>query len=172
MLEHLRRLPDSDPAKIVTIERSTEDIDVGELTSRPQLAFIDGEHTDAAALRDARFCLAAMRGEGCIVFHDSTIVHGGISRFVDECEGRGLRFAAAALPSRMFAVEIGEQRLFSIEPLAGQVRQSYRAYLLALAEFEPYRADFRRFSRRALRGLEYGARTLLRRPRGRRQEHA
>ena len=79
MIDHLAAVPDADLTKLTTIEKSTEAIEPAELTVRPQLAFVDGEHTDRAALRDARFCTAAMRDEGCIVFHDAPIVHRALS---------------------------------------------------------------------------------------------
>ena len=57
MLALLGAVPGADVGKITTIELSTEDIDPGSLPHQPDLCFIDGEHTNRAALRDAEFCL-------------------------------------------------------------------------------------------------------------------
>lgn len=149
MIDHLAAVPDADLTKLTTIEKSTEAIEPAELTVRPQLAFVDGEHTDRAALRDARFCTAAMRDEGCIVFHDAPIVHRALSAFLNECEDVARPFAALALPDRMFAVELGPSRLLQIEPLATRARKAYEAYLRALDDFDTYATDYR-LSRRVL----------------------
>lgn len=151
MLERLRAFPDADISKLTTIELSTEDIDVSELPEKAQLAFIDGEHTDRAALRDAEFALAALAENGCVVFHDAPIVHRAIATFVEQLDERGVPFAAAAVPNRMFVVEVGDAGLLREEPLAAVVGQSFRAYFKALAEFDRYRVDYIRPSRRMLR---------------------
>jgi hypothetical protein len=73
MLALLGAVPGAHLGKIATIELSTEDIDPGSLPHRPDLCFIDGEHTNRAALRDARFCLAAVGDRGVIAFHDAWV---------------------------------------------------------------------------------------------------
>jgi hypothetical protein len=158
MLENLARLPGADLSKLATLERSTEDIQPDTLSERPQLAFVDGEHTDQAALRDARFCAAAMQGAGCIAFHDAQIVYRAIGSFLEECEKRGQPFRAIPLPNAMFVVELGPSRLLATEPLRSLTDETYRAYLHALEATTPYLADYRRLSRRILRRLERATR--------------
>ena len=60
MLENLKRLPGADLGKLRTIDAGTDSVDPAELGLRPTLCFVDGEHTDAAVLRDAGFCRAAL----------------------------------------------------------------------------------------------------------------
>jgi Methyltransferase domain len=85
MRELLGSLDNADLSKLITIEASTEELHAGELPFRPALCFIDGEHTDEAALRDARFCRAAMAaGPGIIAFHDYRIVDPAIRTFLGE----------------------------------------------------------------------------------------
>ena len=74
-------LPSSgaDLDKLKLIERDTDEIDIDDVTVVPQLAFVDAEHTDQAVRRDAGFCDAVMRGEGCIVFHDAAVVLAPVS---------------------------------------------------------------------------------------------
>jgi methyltransferase family protein len=151
MIDNLAALPGADLTKLTTIERSTEAIEPAELPTRPQLSFVDGEHTNRATLRDAQFCAAAMHNEGCIVFHDAPIVHRALSVFTKECEDRGLPFAAMALPDRMFVVELGASRLLQIEPLATRTQKTYEAYLRALDDFDPHLTDYRRSVLRRLR---------------------
>jgi hypothetical protein len=84
MLAGLRELPEADVDKITTFDAGTESVSVAELPVRPDYCFIDGEHTDAAVLRDARFCAEAMGGRGVVAFHDSNIVGTGIRDFLRE----------------------------------------------------------------------------------------
>lgn len=108
MLEHLRSLPGADLTKLRTFDASTEDLeDVGPF--RPQLCFVDGEHTHEAALRDARFCLRVMGGEGAVVFHDSGVVASGIEEFLADL--RAGSYHSCELPRSIRIVEVGEERL-------------------------------------------------------------
>lgn len=101
MLERLSRVPGADLAKLSTVEGTTEDVDP--LSVRVDLCLIDAEHTDAAALRDARFCRRATRDRGVIVFHDRLIIDHGIQRFLGELS----RYDAYPLAHELFVVELG-----------------------------------------------------------------
>jgi hypothetical protein len=107
MLAHLARVSDADLSKLETIDDSTENIDPGGL--RADLCFIDGEHTDTAAFRDARFCRSAIRDRGVIAFHDRTIVERGIVRFLRELD----RYRAYPLAHDLFVVELGVPTLLN-----------------------------------------------------------
>jgi len=145
MLENLRALAGVDLGKLTTLEAGTDELDPAALPVRPQVAFVDGEHTNEAALRDARFCALAMHHEGCVLFHDAPIVRGAIEAFVDECE----TFSAVALPNRMFLVELGPKRLLATEPLTAMCDESYRAYFKAMYELtRPRPGRWRRILRR------------------------
>jgi hypothetical protein len=154
MLEALATIPGADPGKVRPIERGTGEVDPGEIGSPPELAFVDGEHTDRAVLRDARFCDAAMRGTGCIAFHDAAVVYRGVGRFLSELESADRPFYAYLLPDSIFVVELGDARLLGTEPVATRAREGYKAYLHGLEETEPYRAEYRRLAHRVLRRLE------------------
>jgi hypothetical protein len=108
MLDHLRAIPGADVGKLRTFDASTADLEgVGDF--RPQLSFVDGEHTNEAALRDARFCLRVMGGEGAVVFHDFGVVAAGIDEFI-----AGLPAGthhSCELPRSIRIVEVGEERL-------------------------------------------------------------
>jgi Methyltransferase domain len=83
MLKLLQGVPGADLSKLKTVEESTENIAPG-LFARPDFCFIDGEHTYAAALRDARFCRTVMQGAGIIAFHDFHIIEPAILNFLRE----------------------------------------------------------------------------------------
>ena len=101
MLQRLSHVPGADVAKLTTIDGTTADLDPADL--RVDLCLIDGEHTNAAALQDARFCRRAVRDQGVIVFHDRLIVDHGIQRFLAELS----RYRAYPLAHDLFVVEIG-----------------------------------------------------------------
>ena len=109
MLDRLASVPGANLEKLHTIEATTADLPPDDLPTRPQLCFIDAEHTDAAALRDARFCRAATREGGAIVFHDRRVVRGAIERFLEELGT--VRHDGYPLLGSIYVVEVGETRL-------------------------------------------------------------
>jgi hypothetical protein len=109
MLEGLAAVPDADLTKVTTFERGTDELPVGELPTRPGFCFVDAEHTRAAALRDARFCLEATTPDGVIAFHDSNVVMPGIEDFI---AGLDRPHHAFQMPDSVFVIELGEARLW------------------------------------------------------------
>ena len=109
MLELLAPLPGADLAKLETFERGTDQLSVAELPTRPRFCFVDAEHTRAAALRDARFCLKATTPDGVIAFHDSNVVLPGIEDFL---AGLDRAHHAFQMPDSVFVVELGPARLW------------------------------------------------------------
>jgi hypothetical protein len=107
MLENLRSLPGADLTKLRTFDASTEDLeDVGPF--RPQLCFIDAEHTHEGALRDARFCRRMME-DGVIAFHDRAVVRSAIDEFLGDLPPGG--HSPLALRGGIRIVEIGGPNL-------------------------------------------------------------
>ena len=115
---HLSQVPGADLAKLSTIDGTTGDLDPADL--RIDLCLIDGEHTNAAALQDARFCRRAVRDQGVIVFHDRLIVDRGIQRFLAELSG----YHAYPLAHDLFVVEIGVPSLLGDERVRLRVPRS------------------------------------------------
>jgi hypothetical protein len=106
----------TDPArgldKLTTIDAGTDAIDPADLPAKPDFCFVDGEHTDEAALRDARFCLAALRGSGVVAFHDYDIVRPGIRAFLREAWdeiAHAIVFVRASIGGGVVAVELGDR---------------------------------------------------------------
>ncbi len=113
MLSLLRTLPSADLDKLTTFEVGTESLRPADLPVRPDLCFIDGEHTDDAALRDARFCAEALDGAGVIAFHDCQLLRDGIGSFMREAwpdVSAALMFAVGPVTG-VFAVELGDRRM-------------------------------------------------------------
>lgn len=117
MLALLSDLPNVDMSKLTTLEAGTDTLRPSDVPERPTYCFIDGEHTDEAALRDARFCAEVLDGFGVIAFHDYYLVAGGIRAFLRE-RWPDISFALAFSgpirsgdPGGVFAVELGTAHL-------------------------------------------------------------
>jgi hypothetical protein len=103
MLRLLQDVPGADLSKLNTVDDSTENIAPGRFP-RPDVCFIDGEHTYGAALRDARFCRAVMQGAGIVAFHDFQIIERAVLDFLRETPGPQRSYL---LRSSVFIVELG-----------------------------------------------------------------
>jgi hypothetical protein len=135
----LEALPGADLSKLDTIDASTETIDPTSITARPTLCFIDGEHTDEAALRDARFCRRVVADDGWLAFHDTGIVYGGVSSFLEELTNSGADFRAYFLPDSIVVVELGERRILETRQVVDQIIGNAEGYLWTLRENDRYR---------------------------------
>jgi hypothetical protein len=108
-------LPEGDLAKLTTADAARTDVDPAALGA--DLCFVDGDPTDEAALRHARFCRQAIRGRGVIVFHDRTLVSRAIRRFLGELG----RYRAYPLANELFVVEVDVPTLLSDARVRAQV---------------------------------------------------
>jgi hypothetical protein len=107
MLDLLAELPGADLAKIHTIDADSRTIDPAQIPVRPQLCFIDGEHTYESCLADARFCRAVAAPDATLAFHDTPIIHPAIRDFLDELRRDGVVFRAYPVPDTVFVIELG-----------------------------------------------------------------
>jgi len=79
MLKGLARaLPVSDLGKIQAFDADASEVNVAAIDPAPALCFIDGEHTNPAALSDFRFCLRVGAPDCVFAFHDDYIIAGAI----------------------------------------------------------------------------------------------
>jgi predicted O-methyltransferase YrrM len=79
------------------------------------LAFIDGEHTDAACFRDFLWTLPLMRPDSIVMFHDRTFIHNAL-RLIDiylRKDGRPYRTIHKA-DSEMSAIAFGRYRTIDL----------------------------------------------------------
>jgi len=139
MLERLSAIPDADVEKITALDADTRTLDPERVPGRPVMCFIDGEHTDETALHDARFCRRVLADSGSIVFHDGQIIYRGIANFIEQLRAGGVVFQPYVLPDSLFVIELGEPRLLAVEQVAGQLEDSWQAYLWSLQFNDGYR---------------------------------
>ena len=109
MLAALRRLPSAEMSKLTTFDVGTDALRLDQLPVKADYCFIDGEHTDEAVLRDARFCSAALHGSGVIAFHDSDVIEPAIRAFLREAWPTVSY--ALAFTGPVFALELGDRGL-------------------------------------------------------------
>jgi hypothetical protein len=123
MMELLDHVPYADVTKVRPVDASTEMLDPENFTA--DLCFIDGEHTNDAALRDARFCRRVIRDCGVIAFHDRTLVARALRSFLAELD---VSHRAYPLKHEIFVVEIGPVSLLGQAAVRSQLPR--RAWLL------------------------------------------
>jgi hypothetical protein len=157
MLAGLGRIPGADTQKILSLERGTDSLMPQDIPTAPDLCFIDGEHTDEAALRDARFCLSVVKPDGCLAFHDANLIYIALDAFLKELQAAGRAFHPYVLPDSVFVIELGASRLREREPVRSQLAVNYKAYLSGMLANDWYRYAYHlpvyRFLRRMRRLL-------------------
>jgi hypothetical protein len=154
MLDTLRQIPGADVQKIQTIDAGTDTIAPGVVQGRPDLCFIDGEHTDTAVVRDARFCLGLAAKDGCIAFHDANIIYRGLDQLVREVTQSGRPFRAYHLPDAVFVIELDECRFGECPQIRRLLDNNYQGYLWSLMANDEFRQTCRRPLFRLLRHID------------------
>ena len=127
--------------KIVTIDGDTSGLDatILQTTDRPDICFIDGEHTDKATKIDFEFCLDVVRENGVIIFHDAYVIYNAIADCIAMVKERNLKFQAYCLPSVVFVIEIGDTPLHENRNIRELLLQNHKSYLFSLKENDGYR---------------------------------
>lgn len=80
------------------------EVDPSQITDRPHLALIDGEHTKKAALSDFRFCNRIIRNDGTIVFHDFGIIFPAIREICNALAKKNVKYIPLKLEGSVFAI--------------------------------------------------------------------
>lgn len=139
MLGNLREVSEEGTAKIVCLEGDVSEIDPARVEVKPQLCFIDGEHTDEAAMRDFKFCFQVMAENGAILFHDSAIIYNSLWDIIKMVEEKGLKFRAYNIADFVFVLELGDFPLHETEDIRNMLLNNYVGYLNSMQFTEPYR---------------------------------
>jgi Methyltransferase domain len=140
MLGLLAAVPGADVGKIHTIDAGTDQIDRSSLPFQPDFCLVDGEHTDRAVLRDARFCLSVVNPNGCIAFHDAHVVYRGLNEFIQrDLIGQGRPFRAYALPDVVFVIQLGTSTLHESPSIRSLLENNYQPFLRSLMANDQYR---------------------------------
>jgi hypothetical protein len=119
MRRMLRSVPGADLRKLHTIDAGSGQLTTTDFAA-PDLCFVDGEHTYAAVLRDARFCRAI--GGAIIAFHDFGIVAPAVLEFLRETPQPRRCYG---LRSDLFVVEVGPISLLGHSAIRRQLRPAH-----------------------------------------------
>src|ERR1035437_3648049 len=95
-------------------------------------------------IRDAHFCLSAVKNDGCVVFHDANIVYRGIQTVVGELSQDNRPFRAYLLPDCLFVIELGACPIGQCAHLREMIGHNYQGYLWSLLENDHYREQAKR----------------------------
>ncbi|MFL6258767.1 MAG: class I SAM-dependent methyltransferase [Thermoanaerobaculia bacterium] len=107
MLSNLRALDADQVSKIVCFESDARDVDPSRLPDRPDLCFIDGEHTRGAVLSDFELCFRVCSPRAVLCFHDDWIIYPALAGILRTLRERGTPFTAIKLQGSTFAILLG-----------------------------------------------------------------
>jgi len=144
MLENLRGVS-GDLSKLTTIDGESRTIDPSRISEKVDLCFIDGEHTDEAAIADFEFCRSVLAENGAIIFHDAQITYNGIAECLETLRAERVGFKAYVLPHVVFVVEIGDLPLHRNPKIADRLVENQLSFLFALQDNDRYRRFATRF---------------------------
>lgn len=146
MLDNLKHIYAPGLEKIICFDDDGSNIDAESISPKPQLCFIDGEHTDEACFNDFLFCLKVLEHDGLLVFHDAPVVYNGLSRIVSYLDEHHVRFHAYNLPDTVFVIEINEFAIHKLPFIHGMLIDNHVGYLMSLR----YNDHYRRFANKRL----------------------
>lgn len=127
MLSLLKGIGHGDLGKIETIESDASAVPPSRITDKPEITFIDGEHTYAASLSDFRFCKQVVSPTGIIVFHDFDIIFPAVAEACRILESEGRRHTPLKLEGGVCAIFLDESLIHSDPYLAGLYAKNRRA---------------------------------------------
>jgi Methyltransferase domain len=139
MIENLKTVAPAQVGKVVTIDGDSRQIDASEIKEKVQLCYIDGEHTDEAAIADFMFCHKVLDVNGAILFDDANIIYNGIAQCLEYLKDNSINFNAYILPDKVFAVEIGDFPLHQNSAILERLTNNYQGYLYSLQSNDFYR---------------------------------
>ena len=155
MLEGLGKIPGANVRKIQSFDAGTDTLKPEAIQPAPHLCLIDGEHSNEAVLRDARFCLSVMDPNGCMAFHDGHLIYTALDRFINELSLSGRPFRPYVLPETLFVIDLGTANYGEVEPVRSRRAINYKAYLGSMIRNDWYRYAYHlpiyRFLRRIRR---------------------
>lgn len=155
MLDNLKAVSESGVRKIICLEGDVSEIDPASVEVRPDICFIDGEHTDDAVLRDFEFCRQVMAENGALVFHDSEIIYNPLLEVIKRVEASGTPFRAYNLADFVFVIEMGDFPMHRSKHIHERLLNNYVGYLNSMRFTDPYRTFAMRPLFRFIRNIKY-----------------
>lgn len=129
MLNLLRNIGHGNVEKIECYDADASKVDAGRMSDRPQIVFIDGEHTQAACLSDFRFCCKIVDDDGTILFHDFSIVYRAIAQICGILKEQHRRHVPLKLEGEVFAIFF-DPKMVREDPYLATLYERNREFLL------------------------------------------
>jgi len=118
MLSLLGRIPHGDVTKIECFDMDASEVDKKRIKRKPQIVFIDGEHTTTAVLSDFRFCSEVLGNGGTILFHDFSIIYPALYSICKLLKTQHRNHISLKLEGEVFAIFFDQNIMLSDEYLA------------------------------------------------------
>jgi Methyltransferase domain len=113
MLDLLSAIDSAAINKIICFDQSGKDVDRAKIDPKPQLAFVDGEHTNKAAIEDYSFCIEVIANDGVILFHDAWIIYPAILAIHDRLRHHKPTAVPLFLAGSVFGIFLDPNLIFS-----------------------------------------------------------
>ena len=134
MIENLRRAyPGVGPEKLRTFDADAREVNPRALEEAPDFCFIDGEHTNTAALSDFEFCLKAAKKDSIIAFHDAALIIEALHEIKQRLAADAIPFAGMKLGGNVYALALREAAprwIAELAPLRRDEESYFRAAYL------------------------------------------
>ncbi len=140
MIEKLKAVCSEQIDKIQTFDMDASELNPDEVKEKPDLFFIDGEHTDAAVVSDFNAIRPLIKKPCVVAFHDCQIVFRGISDILSGLEAEEVSFKAYSLPNFVFVIELNGFCLHQEPVIQTLLVDNYKAYLPSMNSMYKHRA--------------------------------
>ena len=119
MLENLRNaFPKNNANKIINIDCDAREIDPVIIAEKPNICFIDGEHTNEAVFSDFMFCIKVSLPHAIIAFHDAGVIFKGIKKIKNYLQNNSINFQGFILGGSVYVILLNE----AVIDYAGQIK--------------------------------------------------
>lgn len=129
MLANLTALEPIQAAKVICFDADARDLEVAQFPDRPDLCFIDGEHTNSAVLTDFEFCTRVCTPSAVIYFHDDWVTYTALDEIMRRLAQQRRDFTALKLQGSTFAIALGESPVANDALVRGIARNGRRFVL-------------------------------------------
>ena len=94
--------------KIRTFDCDASDLDPSKIIEKPDLCFIDAEHTNEAVFSDFKFCIKICHPNAIIAFHDAWVIFKGIEKIKKFLSKNSIPFRGFILLGNVYAILFNE----------------------------------------------------------------
>lgn len=107
MLSNLKKAFPEVPHKVTCIDLESSQVSTSDLMCRPNLLFIDGEHTDNAAYLDFLFCCKVYASDSMILLHDSHYIFKAIPKMKNYLKTQSIKYQSYKLGGSIYCFIFG-----------------------------------------------------------------